>query len=202
MSGTLPTAPGFRSVTIKDNSPNVITFATNGRRQVKSQSAQYWTLNIEYAPMKRATFAPLMSFITAQRGQFETFTMTAGDLSDTLTGYSGADPVVNNGAGYTAGAKSISVDGMSNSTAIVKAGDFVKFSGHNKVYMVTADLTSSGTGTGTLAISPGLITTVADNETVTVNDVPFTVFLNDNVMDFRFGLADMSAFTVEVREAL
>jgi|AACY02.14.fsa_nt_gi hypothetical protein len=200
MSGSLPTSPALRSVNIKHNTPNIVTFAVSGRRQVKSSSAQFFSFECSYAPMKRADAAPIFAFLTAQKGQFETFTVTLPEYSNTQTGYSGSTPSVVNT--QTAGDASIEFDGASTSTALVKAGDFVKFSGHNKVYMVTADVTTSGSGTGTIAITPQLQQQVANDETITVNNVPFTVFLEDEQQEYSTGLADMVGIEFSVREAL
>ena len=200
MSGSLPTSPALLNVNIKHNSPSIITFAVSGRRQVKTSSAQYFSFTCQYPPMKRNDAQAIYAFLTAQKGQFETFTMTLPEYSDTNTGYSGATPSVVNT--QTAGDASIEFDGASNSTALVKAGDFVKFSGHNKVYMVTADVTTSGSGTGTIAITPPLQQQVANDETITVNSVPFTVFLEDEQQEYKTGLADIVRIEFSVREAL
>jgi hypothetical protein len=81
-------------------------------------------------------------------------------------------PLVNNGAGYAIGAKSIATDGWTiNITGIVKKGDLVKF-GHSKHYTVQADVNSNGSGQATLTLEPGLAATIADNEPLTVMGEP------------------------------
>lgn len=200
MSGSLPTSPALQSVTIKHNTPNIISFSVSGRRQVKSSSAQFFSFDCAYPPMKRSDAQPVYAFLTAQKGQFETFTVTLPEYSNTATGYSGSTPsVVNDQA---AGDASIEFDGASTSTALVKAGDFIKFSGHNKVYMVTADVTTSGSGSGSVAITPVLQQQVLNNETIAVNSVAFTVFLEDEQQEYSTGLADMVSVEFSVREAL
>lgn len=81
---------------------------------------------------------------------------------------------VNNGAGYAAGIKAIAVDGFTNS-AVFKAGDVVLITGHTQQYVLTADVTLDGSGTGTLNIfgssgvrDGGLESAVVDNQVVTV----------------------------------
>jgi hypothetical protein len=47
--------------------------------------------------------------------------------------------------------------------------------------MVTADMTSDGSGDATLSFSPKLESAVANNETITTSSVPFQVaFASDN----------------------
>lgn len=200
MSGSLPTSPALRNVKLKHNTPNIVTFAVSGRRQVKSSSAQFFSFDCSYAPMKRSSALPIIAFLTRQQGQFETFQAQLPDYSSTITGYSGASPLVN--GALDAGDTAVVFDSASTSTALVRAGDFVKFSGHNKVYMVTGDVTTSGSGTGTINITPALQQAVANNETVLVNNIPFTVFLEDDAQEYNLGLADMVGIEFSIREAL
>jgi len=200
MSGSLPASPVARTVRLTSQTPNIITYSVNGRRQVKSGAGHYWTLEFDYAPTKTATFLPLQAFIVKQSGQFETFTATIPDHSNTITEYSGADPVIN--GALSIGVTTANFDGASTGTAILKAGDFIKFSGHGKVYMVTADVTSTGSGTGSIQFFPALLASVANDETVTVNSVPFTLFLEDNNADFNLGMADTAGFSFSAREAI
>ena len=200
MSGNLPTSPALQSVNIKHNTPNIVTFAVSGRRQVKTSSAQFFSFDCLYPPMKRSDAQPIYAFLTAQKGQFETFTMTLPEYSNTASGYSGSTPASN--AVFSAGSTAVNFDGASLNASLLKAGDFVKFSGHTKVYMVIADVTTSGSGTGTVNFTPPLQQQVANDETITVNNVPFTVFLADEQQEYRTGLADIVQIEFAVREAL
>ena len=64
-----------------------------------------------------------------------------------------------------------------------KAGDFIKFNAHSKVYMVVEDVTSSSNA-ATVTIEPPLTTALSDNEAVIYDSVPFTVFLTNDVQEF------------------
>lgn len=81
---------------------------------------------------------------------------------------------VNNGAGYAAGIKTINIDGLSASAALV-AGDIMIVTGHTQQYVLTADSTLDGTGAGSVTFegSPnvsqgGLEAAVVDNQVVTI----------------------------------
>jgi hypothetical protein len=81
-------------------------------------------------------------------------THTAG----TGTGY-----LVNNGAGYAIGIKTIAVD---TGTGTVLAGDIITFSTHTQTYTVVS---SVGGGTVTsITFEPGLVVAVADNVALTL----------------------------------
>ena len=64
-----------------------------------------------------------------------------------------------------------------------KAGDFLKFASHNKVYMVVADVTSSSNAS-TVTIEPPLLQTLANDSVVTYDNVPFTVHLTNDIQEF------------------
>jgi hypothetical protein len=87
------------------------------------------------------------------------------------------------------------MDGISGT---IKAGDFIKFANHTKVYMCTADFTNSGT----MTIEPGLSAAVADNEVVTFDDVPFQMRLARDVQEFRIAGLDQYIIEVDLIEAV
>ena len=71
----------------------------------------------------------------------------------------------------------------SDTAGVFKAGDFIKFASHTKVYMVVEDVTSSSNA-ATVTIEPPLISTVANNSVVTYDNVPFTVYLTNDIQEF------------------
>jgi len=87
-----------------------------------------------------------------------------------------------------------------------KTGDFIKFASHDKVYMVVADVTSSSNA-ATVTIEPPLITALADDSTVTYDNVPFTVHLTNDIQEFGVVGADKDGnllykFEFDVEESL
>ena len=91
-------------------------------------------------------------------------------------------------------------------TGTLKAGDFVKFASHTKVYMVVADATSSSNAS-TVTIEPPLISALADNSVVTYDNVSFTVHLTNDIQEFGVVGADKDGnllyqFEVDVEESL
>ena len=68
---------------------------------------------------------------------------------------------------------------LAGQASVLKAGDFIKFAGHTKVYTVVEDVSSDALGLAKLTIEPGLISAVYPNEVVQVEDVPFLVTLVD-----------------------
>ena len=83
----------------------------------------------------------LWLLLLKQRSQKENFTIIPPEIEDARGVETGT--VLVNGS-HTVGDTTIAIDGFAGDTAgRFKAGDFIKFNGHTKVYMVVADVTSS-----------------------------------------------------------
>jgi hypothetical protein len=200
MAGTLPTSPAFRSVTIKSNNPNITTISTSGRRQVKTQQAQFWSFTASYPPMKRSDWAPIAAFIMQQRGAYESWTVLLQDYSNTQGNLTTQSVTTTNTEAI--GSTTIELtSGSLTQTDALKAGDFIKFNNHNKVYMVTGDVDFSS-GSATMNIEPGLLVSVSSATSIDYNDVEWTVFLTNDVQEFNTGLANVVEYELEFREAL
>ena len=185
-----PTSPTASSIKITSISPTLTSVTHSLKRQARQRGGQRWALELDYPPMTRAEFAPLFAFSVAQKGQYQTFTYQPPIYSDT-SGTATGTLLVNNASGYSVGDSTVATDGL---TGTLKAGDFIKFACHDKVYMLTAD------GSTTLTIEPPLNATVADDEAVTYNDVPFAVaFVNDS-QSFGRGAADLHDFSISLVE--
>jgi hypothetical protein len=180
MSGTFPSTPALEGIKIKSVTPTMVSFSHNLQRQARSLGSQLWYIEGNLPPMYRSEAAPIFAFLMAQRGQYETFSLVLPGMGSSR-GVATGTPLVK-GASQTG--RSVLTDGWTaTQTNIVRAGDFIKFAGHNKVYMITADTNSNGSGEATITIEPALVVSPADNAAVTVNNVPFTVANVDDGLD-------------------
>jgi hypothetical protein len=195
MSGTYPTSPEFRSIGFSSEQKTITSTTDSGKMFSVQVDGQRFKFSATYPPMKRATFAPVLAFIMKQRSQKETFQIALPDLKNAKGDVSGT--VLVNGA-HSAGDTTIDVDGM---TGTLKAGDFVKFGGDSKVYMVVSDATASA-GSATLTIEPPLRSAISDNASVTYDAVEFTVRLTSDIQEFNTGDLDLYRFEVDFIEAL
>ena len=99
------------------------------------------------------------------------------------------------------------MDGFgADSSGRLKSGDFIKFAGHTKVYMIVSEFTPSS-GAATVTIEPPLISALADDEVVTYNNVPFQVHMTNDVQEFGAVGADKDGnllyeFEIDVEEAI
>ena len=101
--------------------------------------------------------------------------------------------LVNNSGGYVAGTSTITADGL---TGTLKAGDFIKFAGHDKVYSVVAD------GSTSLIIEPPLNEAIADNEAITYNAVPFTMAFTSDTQNMTVGVNGFVNYSVKLIEVV
>ena len=145
-----------------------------------------------------------MAFIMKQRGQKETFTIIVPEIQDAVGNETGT--VLVNGV-HAVGDTTIAVDGHNNDgTHKFKAGDFIKFASHSKVYMIVADVTSSSQAS-TITIEPPLLVALANDSVVTYDNIPFTVSLTSDIQEFGVSGTDNQGklyyeYQFDVEEAL
>ena len=206
MSGTFPSTQGFRGLDFKNNQPNLVSVSVSGRRQSKSQGAQFFSFTVQTPPMDVDDHKKVMGFMASQQGQFEAFQIVLPNLSTPAGSVAGN--VLDVAGAHTAGDKTIDLDGgVASQTGYLKAGDLIRFvntttaANNVKVYMVTADMDTDGSGAGTVSIEPGLIDGVDNNSTTETNDVQFTVFMAGATQEYSSGLADFTQLEFEAREA-
>jgi|SaaInlStandDraft_3_1057020.scaffolds.fasta_scaffold03664_4 hypothetical protein len=188
---SFPTTPKASSIKITGISPTLTSVTHSLKRQARSRGAQRWMIDAKYPPMSRGEFAPLWAFANAQQGQYGTFLYTPPiykDTSGTATG-----TLLVNGTGIDAGDSSITCDGL---TGLLKAGDFIKFAGHDKVYTLTSDAST------TLSIEPPLMSAVADDEAITYTDVPFTMAFANDKQIMSVGTNQLIGFSIKLVEVV
>ena len=195
MSGTYPTTPEFSSIGFSSEQKTITSTTDSGKMFAVQIDGQRFKFSASYPPMNRSEFSPVIAFVMKQRSQKETFQIALPDLKNAKGDVSGT--VLVNGS-HSAGDTTIDVDGM---TGTIKAGDFVKFGGDTKVYMVVSDATAVA-GAATLTIEPPLRSALANDDSVTYDGVEFTVRLTNDIQQFNTGDLDLYRFEVDFIEAL
>lgn len=189
MSGSIPTTKNPSKIKIVSHYPTIISVSHSLKKQVRSRGGQRWMIEYEYPVLTRVQFSELFAFLLKQRGRYDTFTISPPTVATPQGGIPGS-PIVQ-GANQTG--RSVVTDGWGTTQSnVLVAGDFIKFANHSKVYMITANASSNGTGTGeaTLSIEPALITSPADNSAITVSSVPFTVSLADDNLESEVSMPE------------
>ena len=176
MSGALPNTSDFTAINVKSNQQTQVSVSDSGKSFRRQVAGQYWSFSLSFPEMTRTNFAPLQAFMIKQRGAKESFTVTFPSYMNAQGTASGSPTGT-----ASAGATSITLGGSGSGT--LKAGDFIKFANHDKVYMIVVDagiIASSNT----LTIEPPLQTAVS-GIAITYDSVPFTVYAPNDVQQFR-----------------
>jgi len=199
MAGAFPISTAqFESLGIKSIQNTIISKSVSGKKLARQIDGQRWGFTAKVITAKRSdVYGELISFIVKQRSGKENFTIIPPEVEDARGTASGTP----NGTA-SAGATSITLGGTGTGT--LKAGDFIKFASHDKVYMVVAD--QSDISTGTLTIEPPLTTAVSSSD-IQYDNVPFTVHLTNDIQEFGVVGADKDGnalyqFEFDVEESL
>ena len=203
MSGAFPISTSkFQTLGIKSVQNTIVSKSISGKKLSRQVDNQRFSFTASIITAKRSdVYGELMAFIMKQRSGKENFTIIPPELEDARGNVSGT--VLVNGV-HAVGDTTIDIDAM---TGTLKAGDFVKFASHNKVYMVVADATADGSNEATITIEPPLITALANDSSVTYDNVPFTVHLINDIQEFGTVGADKDGnllyqFELDVEETL
>jgi len=200
MSGQFPTSPVAQDASIGSQQNTIVSVTTSGRVQTRQIDGQKFTITLDYAPMNRSKFAPIKAFIMKQRAKLNTFTIIPPVVSNAQ---GVASTVISTNASVSAGATTCTVDNMTTSTnGILKAGDYFRFTGQDKVYMCVEDLDSDGSGEGTLTFEPPLRTDVTDNTILIYDNVDFTVRLKNDIQEYSIVTNDLYKYQIDLIENL
>ena len=206
MSGAFPISSAkFQTMGIRSIQNTIISKSQSGKKLTRQVDNQRFGFTASIITAKRSdVYGELMAFIIKQRSSKENFTIIPPEVEDARGSETGT--VLVNGV-HAIGDTTIAMDGFAGDGAgRFKAGDFIKFASHDKVYMVVADATSSSNAS-TVTIEPPLITALSDNSVVNYDNVPFTVHLTNDVHEFGAVGSDKDGnllyqFDLDVEESL
>jgi hypothetical protein len=199
MAGVFPISNSkFQTLGIKSIQKTLLSKSASGKRFARQIDGQRFLFTANIITSKRSdVYGELMAFIMKQRSSKETFTIVPPEISNARGTASGTP----NGTA-SAGATSITLGG--SGTGTLKAGDYIKFANHDKVYMIVED--QSDISTGTITIEPPLREAVSSSD-ITYDSVPFTVYLVNEMQEFGGIGADKDGnvlykFELDVEESL
>ena len=206
MSGAFPISNAkFESLGIKSIQNTILSKSQSGKKLARQIDGQRFGFTARIITGKRSdVYGELMAFIIKQRSGKENFTIIPPEVEDARGNETGT--VLVNGV-HAVGDTTIAMDAFaSDGAGRFKAGDFIKFASHDKVYMVVSDVTSSSNA-ATVTIEPPLTTALADDSVVKYDNVPFTVHLTNDIQEFGVVGADKDGallyqFEFDVEESL
>ena len=206
MSGAFPISNAkFETFGIKSIQNTIISKSQSGKKLARQIDNQRFGFTARIITAKRSdVYGELMAFIVKQRSGKENFTIIPPEIEDARGSETGS--VLVNGV-HAVGDTTIDMDAFAgDGDGRFKAGDFLKFASHDKIYMVVSDVTSSSNA-ATVTIEPPLITALTNNSAVTYDNVPFTVHLTSDIQEFGVVGSDKDGnllyqFEFDVEESL
>lgn len=205
MSGTFPLQAGFTTTNFSSQTTSRVTVSVSGKTQRIKTGQQFFTFKLKSPKMTRLQVDADFSFIAAQDGQVESFTIVPPVISSTKGTASGTVTVVNATSSapvlsLAAGSKNV---GVSGGTGTLKKGDLIKFSNHDKVYMLTEDVNLDGSTVDQISFYPPLTTALTGGgQTITYNSVPFKVYLNSDTATFSTSTDGLHQYEISVNEEI
>ncbi|MBB1307298.1 hypothetical protein [Pseudoalteromonas sp. SR43-5] len=154
-----------------------------------------WGIDLTTPKLKYADVMGLFSFVCSLGGQYNPCL------------FANPYPPIGTGTGLALmrenalqGAQSVALYNLPGAkSGIFEAGDFIKFSNHSKVYMVTQSLNSNGAGQGTVYFTPPLRIGTAQNTALSAGpDVNFTMRLKSDSQDIQLRATEGKEVPVKV----
>ena len=180
---TFPDWIGIRKVNFKTVTRTKVSEARSYRRKAIKSGGQRWEMTLKSELLTSRLVRRAFAFAARLEGRYQSFTFVLPKYSFTA-GQQVDDPKVKTTT--LAGYSSIPVRLLKGATqGCLLAGDFIRFSNHSKVYQVSEDVDSSASGAGTILIYPALIETVEADTDILVNNVDFTLALDNDLQEFE-----------------
>lgn len=181
MSGSFPTTVAISGFKMGADEKVHYSESISGVRQSRYIGAHRWVVSIEVPVMTKPEFRELWAFLVGQQGPLESFTLT---IPESAQGALNGSPTFSSKTNDT----TIVTAGWTNSiTNQVKAGDFFTIENDPKVYMVTSDASSNGSGQVTIQFHPPLRTNPFSGDTIDFTDVSISVALDSMASYSRIG---------------
>jgi len=198
--GQFPQTPSFQSVNFKINTP-VITSETNaGKLRRVAHGHSYYSFEVKYPSLTASQLGEVTGFCATALGPMYSFEIVLPELSTSKASNTSANNVATTGT-VAAGQRWVNLTGVGvNNTVILKAGDFFRFNTHSKVYMVTQEVTTSGSGTANVQFSGACVSSVPSGTRIWTNGVPFTMVLDSPEQSFESSYGGISTVSLAMRE--
>ena len=198
--GNFPTSTGFTTANFKTTNLTKRTETASGRIIRGTNATTLFQCTLQFPSVTLAEWKPVQAFISRCQGSLNEFDVVLPTISTSTTDYPSA--TISVASPTSAGVTAVGISTNVISATALKAGDVVRFAGHTKVYMVTTDINTDGTGAATLNIQPALTTDVSSGASVTFNNVPFRVILSNDVQEFDYRTDGLVDYELDVQEVL
>jgi len=197
MAGTFPNT-NYSGLNFRSNQRTLTSISDDGTTYTRQIDTQRFSLTLSFPPQSKADFMPIIAFVMKQRSKKESFVLPLPTGLKDARGTASGSPTGTGSAGDT----SITLGGTG--TGSLLAGDLVKFSSHDKLYMVVDD--ASDISSGTITIEPPLRQAISA-DTISFDSLNMSARLTSDVQEFSSGTVDKDGnlvfgYELDVVEAL
>lgn len=175
MSGEFPVTIDPENISLRSTRDSVQSFSLSGKRNSRLIGGHLWRLSVTLPELTRREGQLVYSFLLSQKGTHDTFTILINGFRTPIGSNAGASPTY---SGYTNDNQITAANFGSSVQDCVVAGDIFTFAGDEKVYMITDDADSDGSGNCVLKFEPELIQIPSGGAAITFSDVKMTVSLD------------------------
>lgn len=193
-----PFNPCFTSVNFRVNTPTQVSETFAGQYRRVGMGVSYYTWEAQYQNLVPIDAGTVKGFLAQALGPQFSFNIVIPEVSFSKLPNQTAN-AVNTTTTMARGAVSVTVNG-SNNAQVLAAGDYFKFPNHSKVYMCVSPLVLSAGGTGTLFFSGPALQSVPTNSQLTINQVPFTAVLAEDIQEWDVSIGGVVNMSVPMRE--
>jgi len=191
-----PSFMRFSKCRIVSNSPSIATESKALIQHVRAIPAHRWEFTLTTVAMNLEEQRRAMAWAFGLLGRKGVFETTVPRYSKPLGKALGA-PTVR--ANASAGNSIVQLQGFIGSViGQLIAGDFIRFSNHNKVYQIQSDVNSNGSGQLTIQIMPQLTTDLPVSTSLIMNSVPFSFRLARDIQEFEASTSGSGFVTYEL----
>jgi len=196
---TFPTSPGFQTVDFSTVTPGITTETNSGKLRRSNFGHSYYTFTVRYPSLTYDQAQTIQGYINQTQGQVNSFEIVLPKISESRANNASATATLL--TDYNAGARRVTVTGLSNGDEVLKAGDYFKFSNHTKVYQTVSTVTANAAGQADIDFGGMLVSTVySGNVTVDRSSVPFTCVIETENVDVSYNAGGITSIALEMRE--
>lgn len=202
---TFPTAKGIAQATFRGQAiVGVVTSIFTGEQDVQEHAGQFWTGDLAWPAMKRATAEEVLGFLFKLNGRLGTFLMEApngGTPRGTASSAPGT-PVI---AGASQTGNALNIDGCpAGAATYLLVGDYIQLSTgiNSKLHKVLNTVVVDSAGAATIDIWPNLRSSPVDASTVVVDGALGAFRLATNTMAHDIDEAAFYGISVPFVEAI
>jgi len=196
---TFPTNPGFTTVDFSTVSPGITTETNSGKIRRAGFGHSFYTFTVRYPSLTYDQAQTVQGYINRTAGQLNSFEIVLPVISESrATEKSVTTTLLTD---YAAGARRVTVTGLTSGDEILRAGDYFKFDNHTKVYQTASTVTANVAGQADIDFGGMLVSSVYTGNVQVVRDsVPFTCIIDNDTVDVSYNAGGITSIALDMRE--